>query len=426
MTLETPPSSAPLAGLTAARADQALLRANAAMARDYDELPYEPVALPAVLPPRALGLAAVYGCGGHPGAGGAAAEVLDLGCGLGALLAAAGASARGRLVGVDISAVSCALARERLAPLGDRARVLQGDLLTLDADGLGRFDVIYCIGVASLLPPPVRRAMLRLLGRCLRPGGVAVVSYYAGTLPRLRACLYEGLRAAVRGDRPRAAQVQLARRQLDQLAASLPPEGPLRGVLAQVLALSAGGSDALLYHEALGSRLRVLRTSSLEAQLRPAGLRFLGYLQPAPFLALPSGRQRALGADAFDFTSGGGYRYAVFCRPAGEEQGPTARAPALRWSTALRRVEPGPYGGEARYHDGSCGASLSRPGTQALMDELALGPAPFAAACLGARRRLEAQGLALGAVEEALVEADLLTLWRAGLTTAEAALATGA
>lgn len=392
---------------------------NARRAAHYDDLPYEPPALPAIAPPRALGLGAVHGLGPPPGE---ALSALDLGCGGGALLAELSPSCRGRLVGVDLSAAACERARARLAPLHGHVEIRQGDLLDLDAEALGQFDLIYCVGVLSVLPAPVRRSALAVMARCLRPGGVAVLSYYAGPLPRVRACLSGGLRAAVDEGLPRPAQVRQARQRLEALAAELPPPGPLREVLAQALALTAGGSDGVLFHESLSGALEVLETSALEAELAPAGLSFLGYFLGTPFGALPTSRARALGADAFDFVSGGGYRYAAFGRPA-LERPPTLRSERLRLRTALRRAEPaGPSGAARVYAEPSGSATVARPATQALLDELAAGPATFAALAAAAARRLAAEGQALSPLEEALAERELLRLWQAGLIGAEAIL----
>ena len=91
-----------------------------------------------------------------------------------------GALTGGKLVGVDISREACARARQRCARYGDRARIICADFLDLDPERLGRFDLIYNIGVIFVTPPPIQESIVNLIARCLKPGGAAVLSYYTG------------------------------------------------------------------------------------------------------------------------------------------------------------------------------------------------------------------------------------------------------
>ena len=123
-----------------------------------------------------LGIARLYGAGGN------VRDVLDLGCGGGGTLLQIADDVPGRLVGVDLSPQSCELARAQLAPHGDRARIICGDLLSLEPEDLGQFDMIYLVGVLYILPPSEHQALLVLAARCLRPGGLLIVSYYSGRI----------------------------------------------------------------------------------------------------------------------------------------------------------------------------------------------------------------------------------------------------
>lgn len=156
--------------------DAAVRDINASIARAYDLVGYEPPVNDLLHPDNLLGLAALYGCA--PAGG----DVLDLGCGTAAQLVRVGDRISGRLVGIDISKAAVAQARKRCARFGQRADIRCADALDVDTDELGQFDLIYHIGVLYVTPSEVRRAPLNVIRRCLKPGGVAAISYYAGTI----------------------------------------------------------------------------------------------------------------------------------------------------------------------------------------------------------------------------------------------------
>jgi SAM-dependent methyltransferase len=108
-------------------------------------------------------------------------SVLDLGCGTARhleLLAAAGH----RVVGVDRSATMVATAAQRLAPYGERAEVIEGDLLTLELDTT--FDAVtmmfsvlgYQVATKDLL------GALRVAHGHLRPGGLLAFDILDGAV----------------------------------------------------------------------------------------------------------------------------------------------------------------------------------------------------------------------------------------------------
>ena len=119
--------------------------------------------------------------------------VLDLGCGYGRTLPRLAGKA-GLVVGIDTSASSLALARERL----DRyPNVL---LARMDASGLtfvdGSFDAVVCIqnGIAAFAVD--QRGLVRESLRVLRPGGTAMFSSYADRFWQHRLDWFEAQAAA--------------------------------------------------------------------------------------------------------------------------------------------------------------------------------------------------------------------------------------
>jgi SAM-dependent methyltransferase len=94
-------------------------------------------------------------------------RVLDFGCGVGhatpLLLDRLGAA---EVIGVDVSARSLALARERYG--SDRVRFMAPD----DAVAAGPFDLAFTNGVFHHIPPAEREGALRLIFNALTPGGI--------------------------------------------------------------------------------------------------------------------------------------------------------------------------------------------------------------------------------------------------------------
>ena len=94
-------------------------------------------------------------------------QVLDLGCGTGALMAQVlSEDAHRQVTGLDLSEEMLAQARARL---GDRAALVQGDSEHLPFPD-GSFDMVYCCDSFHHYPDPA--AVLAEVGRVLVPGGI--------------------------------------------------------------------------------------------------------------------------------------------------------------------------------------------------------------------------------------------------------------
>ena len=275
---------------------------NARAAAAYDVLPYEAPLDPALDVERALGVGALYGCNAAP------LDVLDLGCGTGLALARAAGQAAGRLTGIDLSDGNCRKARERLADYASRAEILNVDFLDLDADGLGQFDVVYAIGIIYVVPPPVRQHLTRLIGRCLKPGGVVAVSHYSGPLAALRVQLHAIIRASIDEPDPMAA-VRTARalcrelaRRLERNASTLP-----LSCLRQTMSLP----DTTFYHEIFNPWLAPIPAAELNRDFSEHGIGFLCRTDAGSHGAAAQPATRAFDADVEDL-AGGGYRTSLF------------------------------------------------------------------------------------------------------------------
>ena len=108
--------------------------------------------------------------------------VLEVGCGVGRGLGlAAQRAARGRVIGMDLSATMLAAAarRNREALRSGRLALLRGDLLALPL-AERRFDKIFSIHTFYFWPEPL--ATIDTLLRLLAPGGLLVVTLATGTV----------------------------------------------------------------------------------------------------------------------------------------------------------------------------------------------------------------------------------------------------
>lgn len=367
------------------------------------DIVYEAVDAGFAAPAIALATARIFGCGGSVG------DVLDLGSGAGVTLEAAAEAATGRLVGVDLSEAACDRARARLAPFGDRVRIAAADILTLDPGALGEFDLIYCIGTLFGVPAPVRARILEIIGHCLRPGGVAVVSYYAGPLHAVRAQYHRMVRSACRTDVP-AEEIAFARLFLERLEASLDPADPAQRLQLDAVRMTRACDDVRLLHEVFNPFYEPVITSELERAFAPSGVQFLDYLRAANFGLAPTSEARGVSADALD-AQRGNYWHAVFGRPLGDGAAdPSVRG--ITWWTPLYGDAAAPPG--VFFTRQGARAEIRSPATAALLARIGSGRLTWA--------QMTAEAGVTAPTDLATAKADFLQLWRMGLVVPEAAL----
>lgn len=287
--------------------DDILRGLNKLIAGNYDLVPYDEPASPGLDPEHVFALAARYGAKRDA----RNIDVLDLGCGTGAQLERTAELTTGKIVGTDLSQTAYVKAVARTARFGSRCRFMCADFLDLEADDLGTFDLIYHVGVLYVTPPPVQRYLLNLIADCLKPGGLAVISYYAGTVPLLMAGLHKVLRASADNAESPAEQVRTARAQIRVIANTIARQAGDHRLMSGVLQQVAATQDTVFFHEMLNQSFGTLTTSALELALGARGVHFLNWMQPAPFEDGASPKARAMMADAYAF-AGGGYFYGVF------------------------------------------------------------------------------------------------------------------
>ena len=375
----------------------------AEIGRTYDAVPYDPAGDPALAPARLRGALAAAGFAVSDAA---APDVLDIGCGTGAQLEFAARHGAGRLVGIDASAVAVGLARARGTEFGDRWSILHGDATAIGAERLGRFDIVQLLGTLYIMPPAARSAALALAASCLQPGGVLVANYYTGAVGLLRARLSRLLCAANEPDWPRERQMATLRANIAALIGTVPARGLGRDLTLAMLNAMAATGDTVLFHEALGPVYEALHTGDVAAELAPHGVELANMLPPIALQPGAPAHLRARAADAWDFTSGGGYRTVLFTRP--PEGAPMAgeaglRHPALLWSSAMVAAE----------RDGRAGFEIA--GVARMEPAPGVPHAAVAALVAGPRRWAELFALAApggGAEPAAAIDEVLTTIWQ--------------
>lgn len=170
--------------------------------------------------------------------------------------------------------------------------------------------------------------------------------------------------------------------------------------------------DTLIFHEILNHVFDVVDTPTLAAELAPAGLEFLTYLPNDESGSLPSSRERAGAAAAKDLLVGG-YRFAVFGKPAAGATGIDVRTPLVDWHFDMLRGES--VDGLATFADAKTSINVSFASTAAALEKLAQGPLSWAELCAAAGPHLDPAAPEAGYRQ---LENDLVKLWRFGLARA--------
>jgi SAM-dependent methyltransferase len=377
----------------------AVRKLNALIAASYDTVVYDPEAFPDLHPSKLRTIAALFGLNCNP------RDVLDLACGTGAQLAQIAQQSDGRVVGIDISSRACELATERFVRLGRPAEIQCLDILDADLEALGQFDLITCIGALYVVPDEVRARMIEIVGRLLRPGGLAVLSYYSGLSGLVTVQTQQIVKASGEASNNDADWMAHARRTIAQVyeaanSSGAPPQ------VTRVLHNMTEYPDSIVFHETLGPDLKYLSALEIQAQLAPHGVGVIGPLPCDQAFSYPSARHRAVSLDA-QRMMGGGYYYDAFGKWASGEQGIDPQAPGVEWISVL---EPNPDGGEEEFRWTTSGltATVGAAGTRAFLKALGAEAKPWAQA------KAEAQAAIGSDIDETVLLGDTLHLWRMG------------
>jgi SAM-dependent methyltransferase len=167
------------------------------MANVYDLVRYPNWPVPETHPVTLGAFAALFGRSFAPFH---SCRVLEIGCGEGVnLMSMALGAPDSEFVGIDLAEAPIAQGRATAQASGLANVSLRVQDLMQAGAALGEFDYIVAHGVYAWVPAPVRAALMQLVGKCLRPDGLAFISYNVYPGCRLRQVLRDLLLDGTRG-----------------------------------------------------------------------------------------------------------------------------------------------------------------------------------------------------------------------------------
>lgn len=227
----------------------------------------------------------------------------ELGCGPGlTTLLSAAANPGGTFHGVDFDPAAIAHARglAAQAELGN-VRFLQhsfAELAEAEDSALPPLDLIVMHGVLSWISPDNRRAVMRIVERWLKPGGIACLGYMTqpGSAPMMAMQRILRRSAEITGATTGLASgLALMRKLRDGGAGQFAVVPELGAQLDQVMMHPPGH----LAHEFLGGHWEPLHVADMLAAAEQAGCSFIGSATPLENIdavSLPGGTQATIGA----------------------------------------------------------------------------------------------------------------------------------
>jgi methyltransferase-like protein len=208
-------------------------------------------------------------------------RVLELGCADGGnIIPMAEMLPASEVVGIDVSAYETSAGREAIAALGlDNIRLETVDILDIDAS-FGRFDYVICHGVFSWAPDEIQDRIFAVCRQNLADDGVAYVNYNTYPGWHIQGMIRDTLRyPSVKNEDPKK-RVHDARKMLDALLTSIPPQGgAYHGILKAELENLRERPDGFLYHAYLDVVNRPLYFHQFIQRAAAVGLQYLGDAQ---------------------------------------------------------------------------------------------------------------------------------------------------
>jgi SAM-dependent methyltransferase len=241
----------------------------------YDTVEYPSAALPQADPAHLLAVARMFGLDAAPLE---RCRYLEVGCGDGThLLASAIALPDATFVGIDLSTVAIERGNRMVAELRLPNVSLYAADLTKWEPPAGGFDYTVAHGLYSWVPAPVRDGLLALFAKCLRPHGVAYVSYNAYPGCYTRRMLWEMMRLHTVNTTDPAAKMQGAIELIRFLQAGRPKKADagLALLAPELKALLEERNPRVLYHDDLGAVNDPVYFHEFAAHAKRFGLRFV-------------------------------------------------------------------------------------------------------------------------------------------------------
>jgi SAM-dependent methyltransferase len=244
------------------------------MTTKYDLEAYPYTVRPFSHPARIAALAQLYGFDAAPFH---ACRVLEIGGGDGInVINMAVAAPQSEFVNFDLSSVAIEAGRSMVADLGlSNMRMEAMDILQAGED-LGTFDYIIAHGVYAWVPPPVREALMGLIGHILAPRGIALVSYNSAPGCHIRSAIRDLVYRGTAAYDTAEDRIRVARELLTFHAKHWNPKIASQAVFLGEAERILNGRSSVLFHDELSDDWHPQFVSDVVAAARQNGLDYLG------------------------------------------------------------------------------------------------------------------------------------------------------
>lgn len=243
------------------------------MTTAYDQVEYPNQAYAQSHPDQLALMAALHGFETAPAD---RCRVLEVGCSEGGnLLPMAYAYPGSEFVGFDLAAHPIEKAQARIDQLGLRnIRVMQKDMMDVGPE-IGQFDYVIAHGFLSWVPDFVREKLLAVCQQCLKPNGVAYISYNAYPGGHFRAMLRDMMVFHTEQIEDPSQRVAQAKAFLEFAAASRPEGDAYREALTKELKKLNDQHPLVLYHDELSPVMQSFYFSEFVEMIERHGLQFI-------------------------------------------------------------------------------------------------------------------------------------------------------
>jgi SAM-dependent methyltransferase len=256
-----------------------------------------------------------------------ACRVLEIGCGEGVnLMSMALGAPASEFVGIDLAEAPVAQGRATAQASGLANVTLRVQDIMQAGAALGEFDYIVAHGVYAWVPAPVRAALMRLVGKCLRPHGLAFISYNVAPGCRLRQVLRDLLLDGTRGLDDPGEKLGAARTVLIRQIELWSEADPLQKALIDEARDMLKRPPEVLFHDELGAIYEPQKLRDVIEAARAENLDYLGdakadlsteaWFPTAKFAAAEPHSRGDWGRfeQLMDFASMRRFRRSIFCR----------------------------------------------------------------------------------------------------------------
>lgn len=256
-----------------------------------------------------------------------ACRVLDIGCGEGVnLMSMALGAPASEFVGIDLAEAAIAQGRATAQASGLANVTLRAQDIMQAGAGPGEFDYIVVHGVYAWVPAPVRAALMQLVGKCLRPDGLAFISYNVYPGCRMRQVLRDLLLDGTRGLDDPGEKLSAARAVLIRQIEFWSEADPLQKALIDEARDMLKRPPEVLFHDELGAIYEPQSVRDVIEAARAENLDYLGDAKPdlSTETWFPSAKFAAAGPhisgdwgnfeQLMDFASMRRFRRSIFCR----------------------------------------------------------------------------------------------------------------